>query len=241
MKAIKTLRPFKMHRAAIALLGFPLAACTPAEDPRPAPRPAASPPGEVVVFASSEGARARVTRVASLDGGETLHGETELWLGATTRRCIIEDVRLDPRGRLLQADLSTAASCDAEPEVRAHLEPARGIVTTRAGVQDPIPPSAAPWIYTPEALPGRAVTTPVAAWVALRAAASSPWLTLVQLERGRVWRVPSEQVVVPTERGTTVVLGHDGAEVGAGFVERVSMTDDGVTLLRTPCRGEPAI
>jgi hypothetical protein len=112
----------------------------------------------------------------------------------------------------------------------------------------------APWIYTPALLPGRPLTTPVAAWVALRAAAISPSLTLIELEHRTAFRVPSDQVAVPTELGTTVVLGNDGADVGAGFVERIRMGREGVTLVSldetakppappvlAQCPGQPAI
>jgi hypothetical protein len=210
--------------------------------------------GDTISFGSSVGTSARVTRAVAPDGSETLHGETELSLRTGTRRCIVEDVRLDARGRLVQADVTTAASCDAAPETRAHLDPAAGVarVTTQtgddaaaclriSGVSGGAAPPAASWIYTPEVLPGRTVTTPVAAWVAVRAAATSPSLLLVELELQQAWQVPRDQVVVTTEIGSTVVLGNDGADVGAGFVEGIRMADYGVTLVRVPSSGEPAI
>jgi hypothetical protein len=189
-----------------------------------------------MTFAGENGARARVTRTLAPDGSETLHGETDLALDARTWRCVVEDVRLDAGGRLASADIAVGSSCTAEPESRTHIDPARGVVsvTTGAGTVEQRAPRGTPWIYTPEVLPGRALVTPVAAWVAARAAAAAPALTLVQLERRQAWRVPGDQVAVATELGTTVVLGGDGADVDQGFVQRLRMLDDGVTLVSVP-------
>jgi hypothetical protein len=226
--------------APVALIGLALAACATAPDPCPSPSPARA--GEAIAFASGGGSVARVTRVAGPDGSETLHGETELALNASARRCLVEDVILDAEGRLVRADVTAAPSCNGVPSLHAHLDPARGIarVTTEAGVVE-LSHQGAAWIYAPEALPGCAATTPVAVWVAMRAAAGSPWLTLIDVAKRQAWRVPRDQVVVPTELGTTVVLGGDGAEVGADFVQRIRLADYGVTLVRIPRDGEPAI
>ena len=196
-----------------------------------------------LAFVSGAGSAARVKRTVAPDGSEVLHGETELSLGEKTRRCIVEDVSLDAQGRLARADVAVAAWCGAEPESRAHLDPERGRATwsTRSATSEVTATSSLPWIYTPELLPGIPATTPIAAWVASRAAALSPSLALLQLERRRAWRVPRDQVVVATERGATVVLGNDGADVSAGFVERVHLGDCGVTLVRVPRADEPLI
>lgn len=240
-------------RSALLLFASALAACAAQPDPCPAPVPPAiaSPRGDTISFASGSGTSARVTRAVAPDGSETLHGETDLSLGASSRRCIVEDVSLDARGSLVRADVSTAASCDAAPETLAHLDPASGVarVTTPAGGDDAprlrlagaSSGMSAPWIYTPQVVPGRAVTTPVAAWVAFRAAAVSPSLTLIELELRRAWRVPRDQIVVPTEAGATVVLGDDGADVWGGFVQRLHLADYDVTLVRSPGGAEPAI
>jgi hypothetical protein len=246
MKPTTTLRPSALP----ALLALALGACATAPDPCPSPP---SPPRAApsMSFASGGGSVARVTREAGPDGSETLHGETELVLNTSAKRCLVEDVILDADGRLLRADITAGPSCDGAPSFHAHLDPARGIaqVTTESGALETcrdgaaggrVPPGA-PWIYTPEALPGSAATTPVAAWVALRAAVLSPTLTLIELEKRQAWRVPRDQVMVPTELGATVVLGSDGAEVNAGFVRRIRLADYGVTLVRIPGEGEPAI
>lgn len=252
MKPTKTIPPGR--GLALAALAAALAACATTPDPCATPSPSAIPPPAVdtLSFVGGAGASARVSRVVAPDGSETLHGETELSLSASSRRCIIEDVRLDARGSLVRADVSTAASCDAAPETVAHLEPARGlacVTTAQAGdgaafhlrIPGVSGEAAASWVYTPQVLPGRAVTTPVAAWVAFRAAAVSPSLTLVALELRQVWRVPRDQVVVPTETGATVVLGYDGSDVRAGFVERLRLADYDVTLVRVPGSGDLAI
>jgi hypothetical protein len=195
----------------------------------------------VTTFLGERGTSARVTRSRAADGSETLHGETDLTFGAHARRCIVEDVSLDARGQLTQADVAVGDSCAGPADASAHLDPAGGVVrvTTPAGVVERRAPSASPWVYTPEVLPDRALTTPIAAWVAARAAALSPTVTLVQLERRQVWRVPSDQVVVATELGSTVVLGDEGADVEGGFVDRIRMPDYAMTLVRTQRGGEP--
>ncbi len=212
-----------------------LAAC--AEPPSPAAGACTAPATECAfTFSGEHGARARVTRSIQPDGSETLHGETEITLGAAGRRCIVEDARLDRSGRLTSADVASGA-CGAEPGSRVHLDPARGVV--RAGGNEWAATGASPWIYEPEALPGHAVATPVAAWIAARAGAASPALTLVPLEQRRSFQVPADQVAIPTELGTTVVLGGDGADVGATFVDRIRILDQAVTLERLPCGDEP--
>jgi hypothetical protein len=212
-----------------------LAACAQSPTPGHGTCPAPAPEG-AMTFTGERGARAHVTRSIQPDGSEVLHGETEIALGSGGRRCIVEDAHLDRTGRLSSADVASG-TCGAAPESRFHLDPARGVVRTGAG--EWTAPRASPWIYTPEALAGHAVATPVATWVAARAGAASPTLTLVQLEQGRASRVPVDQVAIPTELGTTVVLGGDGADVGSGFVDRVRLLDESVTLTRVPCGEEP--
>ncbi len=285
MKENTTLWPFSVPpepRAGLAgLAGFAalaaVASCATPPDPPPSATgrasepaaqaaPAAAPAGTTTWFVSSAGASAEVSRVTAPDGSETLHGETVVALGPGAPRCIVEDVTLDARGALVRADVSSAASCNAEPEMSAHLDPARVLarVTEAAGTPGDegsahlaIPGAAgpdAPWIYTAALLPGRPLTTPVAAWVALRAAAISPSLTLIELEHRAAYRVPADQVAVPTELGTTVVLGDDGADVGVGFVERIRMGREGLTLVSldetakppappvlAQCPGQPAM
>jgi hypothetical protein len=229
-----TLWPFEIGGRTVILL-LALTGCDPGRHARPEvhgrARPLATAPGsDEITFESGGGTRARVTRRPAADGSESLHGETEIALGPQEARCIVEDVALDPQGRLVQAEVTAAPSCGAEPDARAHLDPSGGDPSERA-----------PWIYTPELLPGRAVATPVAAWVAFRAAGLSSELTLVQLEKRRAWQVPSDQIAVPTELGTTVVLGNDGADVGAVFVNRVGLADVGATLVCVGRTGEPTI
>ena len=242
MKTTTTLLSFviRPRAALVPCLSLWLAACAgPAPIDRDACAATAAECG--MTFAGEHGARGRVTRARAPDGSETLHGETDLAIDARTWRCVVEDVRLDAGGRLASADVAVGATCTGESESRAHLDPARGIVrvTTRAGTVEEHVPTGAPWIYTPEVLPERALTTPVAAWVAARAAAAAPMITLVQLERRRAWRVPGDQVAIGTELGTTVVLGGDGADMAHDFVQRVRMVDEGVTLVRVPRIGDP--
>jgi hypothetical protein len=222
-------------RPSVLLALCSLAACATAPDVRPESSSACG-SGEAIAFYSGTGTGARVTRTALPDGSERLHGETEIVLGARSKRCVVEDVTLDPRGRLTRGEIAVAASCAGDPEARVTLDPASGTVAS-AGARWSVPTDA-PWVYAPEVVPGKITVTPVSAWVARRAAIASPALVEVRLAHNDAWKVPSEQIAVPTENGTTIVLGGDGADVSPSFVERIRMVDYGVTLVRAAGAGQ---
>lgn len=195
--------------------------------------------GDTFVFVAGAGSGARVTRSPTVGGGEALHGETELSLGARARRRIVEDVALDARGWLVSAEIRVTGGLDHEgaaEETRMSLDAARGTVrvSSAAGVEAWSAPLDAPWVYAPPGAAGQEIATPVAAWVALRAAAASPWLRQIERARGRAWLVPREQIALQTEAGTTVVLGGDGADTDGLFVERVRSAAYAMTFVRVP-------
>jgi hypothetical protein len=213
------------------LLAFLAAGCsTPSEAAR-APEP--EPSARSFLFVGS-GVIARVTRAAAADGGELLHGETELSFGA--RRCVVEDVTLDAQGRLARAEIAVAARCADEPEEHVLLDPATEsiTVTTARGTAISHAPTDVPWIYAAPASPARAMATPIASFVAARAAAASSSLRHVLPERGEEYRLPRDQVAIETERGTTVVLDHDGADLDGLFVAELRLAESGATLVRVP-------
>jgi hypothetical protein len=223
------------RRALLAgLLGLSLAGCgrgdAAGEDRG---RPASMRDGDTYVL-TADGATARVTRTVSPDGAEVLHGETELTIGGRHR--IVEDVRLDDRGRLASAEITMIAGDEGAPEARLRLDPATGVVAllTPTGASVERAPVDAPWAYTPSVDPGRSVATPVAAWVALRAAAASPWVRVILPERRQGWLTPRDQVAVQTEVGFTVMIGADGIDADEVFIERIRLSDPRITLVRAP-------
>ncbi|HSO00849.1 MAG TPA: hypothetical protein VLS89_21305 [Candidatus Nanopelagicales bacterium] len=69
-------------------------------------------------------------------------------------------------------------------------------------------------------------------WLALRAAAASPWVRLVHVDQQEGWLVPRDQVAVPNESGVTAVVGNEGADASGGFIERVRLSEPRITLER---------
>lgn len=191
------------------------------------------------VFVGGAGSGARVTRTIVSTGGEALHGEVDIALGARARRHIVEDVELDARGWLTRAQITVTVEPGGEAEARLTLDPQSGIVTAQAAgvTQTWRAPVNAPWVYAAPGAAGQEIPTPVAAWVTLRAAQAAPSVHQIDRTARRAWSVPREQIMIPTESGTTVVLGGDGADVDERFVERVRSTTYGITLVRAP-RGE---
>ena len=190
--------------------------------------------GRSFTFVGGEGSSARVTLTRSIDGRETLHGETIVALGANAERCVVEDVTLDPKGRLARAEIKIASACDGAAEQRISLDASTGDVRsiTPYGIVASRAPTDAPWVYAPPA----SIVTPIAAWVVARAAAGAGAVRYVDPLSAHVPLVPRSQVAVETERGLTVIVGNDGAEVDDAFVRRVQWLDHGVTLVRVPQR-----
>jgi hypothetical protein len=192
---------------------------------------------ETYVFVAGSGSGARVTRARTPDGGEVLHGETELSLGALARRRVVEDVTLDARGWLVSAEVRVTGGPDAA-EQRLSLDPEHGLVrqASAAGARAWTAPADAPWVYAAPGVGDQEIATPVAAWVLLRAAAAAPAVRQIERGRERAWLVPRGQVAVETEAGTTVVLGGDGADSDGVFVEQVRCAAYALTFVRVPGR-----
>jgi hypothetical protein len=223
-----------------ALLGLSLlAGCGAPSDSRSDEASAAAAPAktDTFVFASDSGTQARVRRTVRSNGAETLHGETDVVLGATARRRIVEDVLLDAHGRLAYANITVSGANPGDPSVHLELDRAEGKarMTTPEGSRSFRISTDAPWVYAPWA-PGLSTATPVSAWVARRAATMSPAVWMVEPVAQRGWLVPCDQVALETEAGTTVVLGGDGADVDGAFVEQIRLAgqDEPITRVRGP-------
>jgi hypothetical protein len=225
-----------------ALLAAAITGCDGSVEVRPDPAGAEDRATETFVFAGGAGSGARVTRTVAPDGTEALHGETLLRLGKHARERIVEDVTINPCGRLVHAEITVARDHDPTPEARVSLDPPSGRVWTATvgGAGESRAAKDAPWVYAPE-VQGRPVPTPVAAWVTLRASEASRRMRLVQIGQRGGGLLPRRQLAIPTELGTTVVVGDDGCDVDETFVDRVRMLGLGLDLVRVPDRDEAVI
>jgi hypothetical protein len=176
----------------------------------------------------------QVTREKAADGRELLRGTTDVAArGANHGSFARETVNLDETGRLRHAEIIAGERGAA---VQYTLDPSRGAVhVVRAGARgvDWKVPNDAPWMYAPSAdEDGAFIATPVAAWVALRAASTSDVVRVIEPEQRRSYLMTADQVALPTERGTTVALGSDGIDADAQFISELRLLHGAVTLAR---------
>jgi hypothetical protein len=228
-------RSFTRLLGALALSACSLAACSqdggaPASAPRATEHRAYRYDG---VSGTSQ-----VTHEKAADGRESLRGTTDLVAGSgLEHRFARETVSLDAAGRLGHAELIVGERGAA---VQYTLDPSRGAVhVVRPGVPavDWTVPNDAPWMYAPSAdHEGAFVATPVAAWVALRAASTADVVRVLEPEQQRTYLMTVDQVAVPTEHGTTVALGSDGADADAQFISELRLLHGAVTLARVSAR-----
>ncbi|WP_437321516.1 hypothetical protein [Sorangium sp. So ce385] len=235
---------------AVALTGSLLVGCgdgaTSSVGDRVARGAAACLPGEsieraetkVYTFFGSAGAQSRVERAIRPDGSETLSSETRLSPadaghgpgGAPpTGGVLREYAELDPSGRLVYADVSLS---DAAGMVkRMILDPQHGAAllrrTGRASGFVRIPTGEAT-IYAPVG----SVVTPVAAWVARRAALAAPSVRMFDEGTAESHAVLSDQLVVEDGRDTFVVLGDAALSVDDEFITSLPL---GAAASATAC------
>jgi hypothetical protein len=185
-------------------------------------------------YGDGAGAGGRVVRTVGLDGSESLHGETALAYGGERVR-IVEDAILDRVGHLVRAEVVVARGCDAPPDEHAVLEPARGLVRVSGPggeVTWPVPTDA-PWAYAPLARAGgRAVLTPVGAFIAMRAAADAPAVRVIQMDSRSSYTAPADQIAIPTESGVTVALDTASATADGSFIRSVDLPTLGIAMAR---------
>jgi len=224
---------FDRRRLVAALLTLACAACS---------RDAALPPLDAApgVHARSyhyvgSGGSSRVTRETAADGQETLRGTTELGDAArfSSRTHLSETARIDAQGRLLHAEI---VAKPVAGDVRFVLDARRGTVRIEHHGSAPVEwhvPIDAPWLYAPaSSAGGDLAVTPVAAWIALRAASTARVVRVLEPEHRESHLVTIDQVVVATERGTTVALGYDGVDIDQRFVTELRLVPRSVTLSR---------
>jgi hypothetical protein len=225
---------FDRRRLAAVLLTLAYSACS---------REAAPPPlgAAPLVHARSyqyagPGGSSRVTHETAAGGQETLSGTTELGAQASfaPRTRLSETALIDPRGRLLHAEI--IARRPGASDVRFVLDARRGTVRIEHHGAAPVEwhvPVDVPWLYVPaSSAGGELVVTPVAAWIALRAASAGDVVRVLEPEHLESNLVTIDQLVVATERGTTVALGYDGVDIDQRFVTELRLVQRSVTLSR---------
>lgn len=177
----------------------------------------------------------QVTHERAADGRESLRGTTDLAArgGGDAGTFARETVSLDARGRLGHAEIIVGERGAA---VQYTLEPSRGavhVVRPGAPAFDWTVPNDAPWMYAPSPDDdGAFIATPVAGWVALRAASNSDVVRVLEPEQQRTYLMTVDQVAVPTEHGTTVALGSDAVDSDAQFISELRLLHGAVTLAR---------
>ncbi|WP_438030534.1 hypothetical protein [Sorangium sp. So ce233] len=223
---------------AVALTGGLLVGCgdsatRPAADPV-ARGAAACLPGDrsekaemkVYTFFGAAGAQSRVERRIRPDGSETLSSETRPSRAEPNRGpaaagalppggVLHEYAELDASGRLVYADVSLS---DAGGVVkRMILDPQHGAaLLRRAGLASGFVriPTGEATIYAPVS----STVTPVAAWVARRAAQAAPSIRLFDHVAAASHEILSDQIVVEDGRDTFVVLGDAALSVDDEFI-----------------------
>jgi hypothetical protein len=228
------LAPLLFSLLALAPLG-----CSRAPDPTKEAGALAAPVTETFLYADPAGSVSRAQRVKGPSGAETLHGETVIHT-KDFHAVVVEDAALDATGALVWAEIAVARTPGVPPHQRARFDRTRGTVRLESygATAEFSVPSDAPWAYLP--LPDaawHAVSTPVSGWIALRAS-TAPWVRLIRAGEFTSDLVPRDQIAVATEVGTTVVLGCDGVDAGAGFIDRVRLAGLGVNLTRAAGEGK---
>ncbi|MFO0754987.1 MAG: hypothetical protein U0359_00730 [Byssovorax sp.] len=184
---------------------------------------------ETFTFAGADTSSVRVDRMRGVSRAEALHGETTL-AGGLGR--VVEDAHIDERGVLTSAKIALHSG-GAGPDLVAVFNRSAGAagegtidVWTAGGTDRWTAPADSPWVLVPiEGKGGQRVPTPVAAIIAARAAEAAggrdAWVRVIDVSARRSYRTPSDQVVVPSETGRTVVFGPSAVDLDASFVREV--------------------
>jgi hypothetical protein len=218
----------------LGLLALSSSGCARSPEPSQEERSLAAPAARTSLYTDHAGSSSRVERVLDRTGTEALHGETVIARGSAVVT-IIEDATLDPLGHLIHAEVSICSADEARPTARAIFDRAQrsARVEARGEVSTVSVPDDAPWAYLPPPdARGRVVSTPVSAWIALRAARGATMVRVITPGARSSYLGPADQITQRTEAGTTAGLGVDGADAGAAFIDEVRIASVGVTLTR---------
>jgi hypothetical protein len=215
--------------AALALAVLPLTSGC-AVDPRPIDAPSAGGNAQTAFYsfafsAAGISASSGAERRATAQGGEVLHGTTEVGLpGGAHPLTLAETAELDAAGRLVLATSELRRGVGGGELVRSvRLDAARGLVTIRSANGEVSWPEAtdSPWIYErafASAAPEMASATPVQAWIARRAAQAGARLRAIDVDDRSSRLTIASQVVLDDGASKWVVLGEEAIEVSPEFV-----------------------
>lgn len=203
----------KYGTAGLAFLCVPTASAEPnaAEGSASAATNAARGAARVFSYAAASGAVESLFLREDLNaGGERLTGLTHLAQG--TR--VWEEARYDHAGRLVRAE--SVCSMPSGESTSVTFEPAAGVVESRnaRGSRRWSVPTDYAWVWLPSGCGEAAITTPVAALVAARAAKHRSVLRVIDPHRYSGHTVMVDQVVVREDaHANWVVLGDDAVLV----------------------------
>ena len=186
------------------------------------------------LYSDGVGDVGRVERRIMASGEERLHGQTEIQSDGS-HFLVVEDVTLDPRGRLVRAETAISGRCPGAIEQRIVYDVAKGTVqiTDARGEARWSVPSDLPWVVAPACdAQQRPIATALSGWIAIRAAALSPALRMIDAGAKTAYAVSSDQIAVATERGMTAVVGDAGIDAGPEFIEELRLVSLGRTMTR---------
>ena len=212
-------------------LAISLPACADSRRTAPEETPIAT---RTFLYSDGAGDAGQVERRIMADGEERLHGRTEIQ-SEGGHFLVVEDVTLDPRGRLLHAETALSGRCAGAIEQRIVYDVAKGAVqiTDARGEARWAVPGDLPWVLAPARdAQQRPIATALRGWIAIRAAALSPTLRVIDASAKTAYAVSSDQIAVATERGTTAVMGDAGIDAGPEFVEELRLVALGRTMTR---------
>ena len=214
-----------------AILAISLPACADSRRSAPDEAPIAT---RTFLYSDDVGDVGRVERRIMASGEERLHGETEIQSDGA-HFLVVEDVKLDPRGRLVRAETAVTARCAGATEQWTVYDATNGTVqlTDARGEATWSVPGDAPWVLAPARdAQQRPIATALSGWIAIRAAALSPSLRVIDAAAKTAYSVSSDQMAVATERGMTAVVGDSGIDAGPDFVEEMRLVGLGRTMTR---------
>ncbi len=163
---------------------------------------------------------AEVSLLGCSEAGQRWRGFTRA--GSLT---LTEDVTLDAAGHLVRAE-TRALDPVTHTDVRTYYDRATSSVVVASGgvTRLHVIEGGGPWVYGAVTTHAGAIPTRLAALVLYRAGHDAAAVRLVYAARGTSVRVPTDQVLVETERGLVAVLGDSAFVIGE--LDEVEPLDD---------------
>jgi hypothetical protein len=175
--------------------------------------------------AAGVSASSRVDRRLSADGGEALHGTTEVTLPGEAHPLLLEEsADIDASGRLVTATAELRRGPRGAELVRSvRLDAARGRVTVRGarGESTWLVDTDYPWIYEgtfAAVAPEMESVTAVQAWVARRASQGGSRIRAIDIGDRSSHVTIASQVLLDDGASKWVVVGDEAVEVDSDFV-----------------------